>query len=84
MVETRLVAPPLKVLESLCARAGLGAVGLPPPIPPSLLRTCNQDIRLDVHRAEGALGIEWTPLAVGLERAAAWYRTTARYRSPRA
>lgn len=78
MVETKLLAPPLKVLESLCARAGLGALSLPPPIPPSLLRTCSQDLRLDVHRAESALGIEWTPLALGLDRAAAWCRTTAR------
>jgi hypothetical protein len=47
---------------------------LPEPIPPSLLRLCQQEIRLDVARAEQLLLLRWTALGEGLEQAAQWWR----------
>lgn len=71
-VETRLLAPPLKVAE-ICARAaGLGAGALPPPIPSSLLRLMGQRIRLDSRNARAALGIEFRDAAGTLGDSAAW------------
>ncbi len=62
-IETRLLAPPLKIAEIVAGKAKLGAGRFPPPIPPSLLRLWRQEIRLDVRRAEQALGLRWTPLS---------------------
>jgi nucleoside-diphosphate-sugar epimerase len=73
-LETKLLAPPLKIAEILCARAGLRASRLPEPIPPSLLRLCRQEIRLDVGAAEESLQMSWTDLDQGLQRAAGWVR----------
>lgn len=50
---------------------GAGKVG--PPIRPWLTRLCRQPIRLSVNRAEQDLGMQWTPLAVGLSQTAAWH-----------
>lgn len=66
-LDTKGLAIPLKLAEKLTGR-------LPPPIPPSLARLWRQDIRLDPTRASVALGVQWTPLAVGLAEAAAWLR----------
>jgi 2-alkyl-3-oxoalkanoate reductase len=71
-IETRLLAPPLKVLEIALGAAGLGA-HVPPALPPSLLRLMRQEIKLDVTRAEQVLGLRWTPLQAGLEKTAEWY-----------
>jgi nucleoside-diphosphate-sugar epimerase len=73
-LETKVLAPPLKIAEMLLARAGLAGMGLPPAIPPSLLRLCRQGIRMNVRQAELALGMQWTPLETGLQRAAQWCR----------
>jgi nucleoside-diphosphate-sugar epimerase len=73
-LETRLLAPPLKIAEILLARAHLRAITLPEPIPPSLLRLWQQDMRLDVTRAEQTLQLRWTSLADGLRQSARWYR----------
>lgn len=73
-LETKLLAPPLKVAEMLIGRMGVAPAGLPPAIPPSLLRLCRQEIRLDVRQAEVALGMQWTALENGLLRAAQWCR----------
>lgn len=62
-LETRLLAPPLKVLELLCARATAGRVLPPPAIPPSLLRLMRQDIRLSNSRAKSLLA--WQPRGLG-------------------
>jgi 2-alkyl-3-oxoalkanoate reductase len=72
-IETKLLAPPLKIAEILCQKAKLTSTRLPEPIPPSLLRLFQQDIRLDVERAEQLLQIRWTALANGLELAASWF-----------
>ncbi|MGC1521773.1 MAG: NAD(P)-dependent oxidoreductase [Steroidobacteraceae bacterium] len=72
-IETRLLAPPLKVLELALGAARLGAHRVPPAMPPSLLRLMRQEIKLDVTRAERVLGLRWTPLEAGLEKTAGWY-----------
>jgi 2-alkyl-3-oxoalkanoate reductase len=69
-IETKLLAPPLKVAEILCHKAGMSALRLPEPMPPSLLRLWQQDIRLDVTRAEQLLQLQWTALEDGLRQAA--------------
>jgi nucleoside-diphosphate-sugar epimerase len=69
-IETKLLAPPLKVAEILCRKVGISALRLPEAIPPSLLRLWQQDIRLDVTRAEQLLQLQWTALEDGLRQAA--------------
>jgi 2-alkyl-3-oxoalkanoate reductase len=70
--ETKILAPPLKIMELLGSRMGL--VGkLPAVLTPSLIGVCGQEIRLDVRKAESALGQTWTRLEEGLTRAAAFY-----------
>jgi len=65
-LETRLLAPPLKLLERIAARAGLEATRLPPAIPPSLARLWRQEIQLDSSAAERELGLRWSGLDQGL------------------
>lgn len=72
--ESKILAPPLKIAQILSARAGLRSMRLPEAIPPSLLRLCQQDIRLDIHAAERGLQLSWTTLEAGLAAAAAWCR----------
>lgn len=64
-IETKLLAPALKIAE-IAARK-LGGMDLPPPLPPSLARLWQQDIRLDARRAQAELGIAWTPLLAALQ-----------------
>ncbi len=71
-IETKLLAPPLKIAEILCSKAGVTALHLPEAIPPSLLRLWQQDIRLDVTRADQLLQLRWTTLDDGLRQAARW------------
>ena len=73
-IEGKLIAPPLKILQILAAKAGL-AGRVPEPIPPSLVRLFAQDLTLDASRAESDLGLRWTPLAEGLAQSAEWVRT---------
>ncbi len=65
-LEAKLLAPPLKIAELVGGRLGLGAGVLPEPIPPSLLRLFQQDIRLDAAHAQRLLHLQWTALADGL------------------
>lgn len=73
-IETRLLAPALKIAEIAAGKAGLRSITVPPPIPPSLARLWRQEIRLDVTRAEQGLEIVWTPLAEGLRRTSSHMR----------
>jgi len=73
-VETRLLAVPLKVTEIAVAKLARTGVRPPLPITRSMLQLFSQEIVLDVARIEQAMGIRWTPLAEGLQRAAASYR----------
>ena len=74
-IETKLLAPPLKIAEILGKRVGLR--DLPPPIPPSLLGLWKQEIRLNVRKADELLRMQWTPLQQGLLETAHWYRAPA-------
>lgn len=73
-LETRLLAPPLKIAEILLSKARMTSISLPEPIPPSLLRLWQQDMRLDVTRAEQLLQLQWTSLADGLAQSARWFQ----------
>jgi 2-alkyl-3-oxoalkanoate reductase len=72
-IETKLLAPPLKIAEILARICKLDGRLVPPPIPPSLLRLMGQEIRLDTRRAEADLGLRWTPFDSTLEEAAKWF-----------
>jgi 2-alkyl-3-oxoalkanoate reductase len=71
-VESRLLAPPLKVAEILARAAGLGARSLPPPIPPSFVHLMAQKIRLDSRHARSALGIAFRDVGTTLGDSADW------------
>jgi nucleoside-diphosphate-sugar epimerase len=72
-IETKLLAPPLKIAQLALRKARLAAIGLPEPIPPSVLRLCQQDIRLDGSSAEQSLQLNWIALEDGLRQAADWF-----------
>jgi 2-alkyl-3-oxoalkanoate reductase len=72
-IESKLLAPPLKIVEILGRIAKLDARRLPPFIPPSLVRSMQQEIRLDSKRAETALGLKWTGLEAMLDEGARWF-----------
>jgi nucleoside-diphosphate-sugar epimerase len=72
-LETKLLAPPFKILEILAGRLRIRSKLLPPPIPGSLLRVCAQEIKLDTRAAERELGLAWLDLEAGLREAAAPY-----------
>ena len=69
-IESRLLAPPLKVAEILCSKLHI-PLRLPEPIPPSLLHLMSQDMRLDSTAAMQSLRIQWTRLEDGLRESAA-------------
>ena len=69
--ESKLLAPPLKILEILGGKLGMRR--LPPPIPPSLMRLMAQDIRLDSRRAQEELGVRFKSVEQMLSEAARWY-----------
>lgn len=75
-LETRLLAPPLKAAE-IAVRLARLPIRIPPPIPPSLVRTWGQEITLDVCKAQQVLGLAWTPAAEGLRETAGQLRTLA-------
>jgi 2-alkyl-3-oxoalkanoate reductase len=72
-IETKLLAPPLKVAE-IIARAGkLNPRIVPYPIPPSLIRLMGQEIRLDTRRAEAELDLRAADLDRTLDETAHWF-----------
>ncbi|WP_321898489.1 NAD(P)-dependent oxidoreductase [Paraburkholderia heleia] len=64
-LETKVWAPALKIAGT--AGRKLGGVKVPPPLPPSLARLWQQDIRLDARRAQQAFDIRWTPWRIALQ-----------------
>jgi len=83
-LETKLLAPFLKIMEIAAGRLKMDVSKLPPPIPPSLLRLFSQDIRLDTKHIETALGMQWRPLDTALQDTAAFItrRSAARDAPP--
>ena len=69
--ESTVMAVPRKLAEVGARRLGAQRPLTAPPLTPSLLRLCRQEIVLAPDRAEELLGIRWTPLDVGIARAAA-------------
>jgi len=69
-LETKLLAPVLKILEIGAGKLKMNTGRLPPPLPPSLLRLFAQDIRLDTRHAETVLGMRWRPLDAALQETA--------------
>jgi len=72
-LETRVLAIPLKVAEIAARKLHLSMRSLPQPIPPSLARLWQQEIRLSTRKAEGLLGLRWKPVETGLRETADWY-----------
>ena len=72
-MEEKLLAPPLKIAEILGRIAKLDARRLPPLIPPSLIRSMRQEIRLDPGRAQAELGLHWKGLEWMLDEGARWF-----------
>ncbi|MGN6581865.1 MAG: NAD-dependent epimerase/dehydratase family protein [Bordetella sp.] len=66
-LEAKVLAPALKIAEIAGRNIGL-ARHLPPPLPPSLLRLWQQDIRLIPEKARRELGLQWTPWRDALGR----------------
>jgi nucleoside-diphosphate-sugar epimerase len=69
-IESKLLAPPLKIMEILARKGKISPERLPPPIPPSLFRVMSQEIRLDTRCAESRLGMRWRSLDASLAEAA--------------
>ena len=78
MVETRLLAPILKVFEMTLVAPSLARWNPVPPLRPWLPTLCGHDIRMDVSRAERALALRWTPLDVGFRLSADWFQAGGR------
>jgi nucleoside-diphosphate-sugar epimerase len=73
-LETNLWAPALMAANRAARLAHLPHVRVPAPIPPSLLRSWGQEIRLDMRKAQSMLPVAWTPTEVGLRETAAQMR----------
>jgi 2-alkyl-3-oxoalkanoate reductase len=84
-LETKLLAPALKIAEIAGRRVKLGAARLPPPIPPSLIRLMRQRIQLDSKAAQTQLGVRWKETSASLQETARWYldgQASSRARKP--
>lgn len=77
-LETRLLAPVLKVFERALRAPAASRWNPLPPLRPWLPQLCAQSIRMDVTRAETVLGIRWTPLGTGLAVTAKWFHDGGR------
>jgi nucleoside-diphosphate-sugar epimerase len=71
-LETKLLAPPLRIAEIAARSMRLPAACTPAVFSPSLARSCTQEIRLNSRKAEQLLGMSWTDLSAGLARTAGW------------
>jgi nucleoside-diphosphate-sugar epimerase len=64
-LETKVLAPPLRIAEILARRLHLPG-RTPAVLTPSLKRTCEQEIRLDSRKAQNVLGLRCVSLTQGL------------------
>jgi nucleoside-diphosphate-sugar epimerase len=74
LLETRVAAPALRMAELLAGGLKMSFLRIPPPVPPSLLRLCRQEISLSTALIDRTLRPHWTPLIDGLLRTAEFYR----------
>jgi choline dehydrogenase-like flavoprotein/nucleoside-diphosphate-sugar epimerase len=72
-IDSKLLGPPLKIGEMVLNKLGIRASWWPEPIPPSVFSVWQQDIILEVDKAERVLGICWTPEDVGIRQSADWF-----------
>lgn len=72
-MDAYLAGPPLKVAQTLLARARLPARAVPDPLPPGLLGLWERHLHLDSQSAERELRLSWTPYADALKESAAWF-----------
>ena len=83
-IETKLLAPPLKILQMLAQKSLRRASKfIPEPIPPSAAQVFRQEIRMSVRAAETTLGMRWMGLREGLAAAADSYLGQTRGLRPR-
>ncbi len=73
-METKALAPLLKIGQIAAGRVGLGPL-VPDPLPRSLLSLWQQDIQLDHRKADALLGFPRMPAEAALASAAAWFTT---------
>lgn len=69
-VESKILAVPLKMAELGASWSGIGRNRIPPPITPSLLQTCRQEVWLSGLKGEQTFSVTWTPLGEGLQSCA--------------
>jgi nucleoside-diphosphate-sugar epimerase len=72
-MDAYLAGPPLKVVQTLLARARLSAQAVPDPLPPGLLGLWERHLHLDSQLAQRELRLSWTPYAEALKDSAAWF-----------
>jgi nucleoside-diphosphate-sugar epimerase len=77
-IETKLLAPALKVSEIAARALRLPAGRVPAFIPPSMARLMQQAIRLDTTRAELDLGVVSPEPEAAIGRTAKWYLNSQR------
>jgi nucleoside-diphosphate-sugar epimerase len=73
-IETKVLAPPLKIAEIVGSRIGASWLARMPAIPASALATFAQESKLNAADATSILGLSWTPLEEGLKRTVRWLR----------
>jgi 2-alkyl-3-oxoalkanoate reductase len=69
--ELYVLGPIIKLVEVASKR--VPTLRPPPPIRPWLTQLCQQKIRMNSDKAQELLPINWTSVAVGLQRTALWY-----------
>jgi nucleoside-diphosphate-sugar epimerase len=72
-IDAYLAGPPLKVAQTLLARARLWENAVPDPLPPNLLGLWKRHLRLDSQSAERELRLSWTPYPEALRDSADWF-----------
>lgn len=76
LADSRVAAPPLKLLERAVQRVGGNTRWVPEVFPPGLVALFGRHLRLRSDRAERELGVSWTPYAKTLPKVAEWWMAT--------
>jgi nucleoside-diphosphate-sugar epimerase len=71
--ELKIKAPMLKIVEIASQRGLLRGKHPAPPLRPWLTTLCQHEIRMTTSKAESQLGMQWLPLATGLQHSAQWF-----------
>jgi nucleoside-diphosphate-sugar epimerase len=68
-----VAGPPLKILQTVLARAGVEPRRVPDPLPPGLLGLWERHLRLDSSSVRSELRLAWTPYTEALQQSAGWF-----------